>query len=340
MSANHEAHLLAEFPLSVVCGGLELQCIKTYNALREEGGDVELLDYHDPSQRIEILHIFGNPPSIYEVCQHGSRSRIIISAVCGSKGYKLLPNLAQRTLARMASVIREKTNYSRVRESFHLAETIICLNELEKHFIHKAYDIPLDRITIIPNGVEPHYHSGDPTLFTERHGLRDFVLFSGNIVARKNPLRLARALKRVGFPGVFIGGTLSSEQEYADAFAKEVANAENLLWIPRIHYQDPLLSSAYAAARVFCLPSESETQSLSALEAMATSTPLILADRPYAYQHPFEKALRCDPKSEESIGACVVKAYDNPAPYQVPLPEAFNWHEIARRIQDLYRSKS
>ena len=43
--------------------------------------------------------------------------------------------------------------------------------------------------------------------------------------------------------------------------------ATGVSWLGRLDHHDPLLASAYAAARVFALPSWFETPGLAALEA-------------------------------------------------------------------------
>src|SRR3989339_397680 len=76
--------ILAEFPLPIVLGGLEYQCLKTYDALKGIGAPIELLDYHNQEKVYDIIHIFGNPPSLYEICYFASQTKkIILSAVCG-----------------------------------------------------------------------------------------------------------------------------------------------------------------------------------------------------------------------------------------------------------------
>jgi len=330
--------LLAEFPLPIVCGGLELQCMKTYVALKKIGFPVELLDYYKQDKDFDILHIFGNPPSMYEICFHAVKTKkIIISAVCGMGKTSPFKTAIYKYFSKVASTVHEQTNYSRLHFIFHSVNHIICLNEHEKRFIHCRYEIPIEKLTIIPNGVEKYFFNASGKLFTKKYNISDFVLFTGNIVNRKNPLRLARVLSRMGQNGVFIGGVLDVEKEYAEKFHKIISASPNLLWIKGLTYNDPLLASAYAAAKVFCLPSFGETQSLSGLEAMASGTPIILGDLPYAYQPPFEKVIRCEVMNEDSIEDCVKMVLENPIKYSNLLSADYTWENIAKKVINIYK---
>jgi glycosyltransferase involved in cell wall biosynthesis len=331
------ARLLPMFPLSVVQGGLELQCLKTCAALQRAGVAAELLDYYDANDRFEILHLFGSSENFYDLCQHAAgKWPIVISAVSGAPSASRWRAPVWRAASELAAVVKLHTNYHRLRTVYHAASVVICLNALEAEFLQVTYSLSPANIEIIGNGVNEEYFRTDGEAFTRRYGVRDFVLFTGNIVRRKNPLRLARALLRMDYPGVFIGGVLAAEQTYADEFAAVVSQSPKLHWIRGLPHDDSLLASAYAAARIFCLPSNSETQSLSALEAMAAGKTIILGDQPYAYQHPFQDSLRCNLADENSIKTCLEKALADPAGYAVKLPESYSWTNVAKKIALVY----
>jgi len=326
------------FPLSVVQGGLELQCLKTCAALRRAGVAAELLDYCGADDQFDLLHLFGSTENFYDLCQHAAgKWPIVISAVSGAPSASRWRAPIWQTASELAAMVKLQTNYHRLRTVYHTASVVICLNPLEAEFLQVTYSLSPANIEIISNGVTEEYFRADGEAFTQRYGVKDFVLFTGNIVRRKNPLRLARALMKLDYPGVFIGGVLAAEQNYADEFAAVVSQSSKLHWIHSLSHDDPLLASAYAAARVFCLPSTSETQSLSALEAMAAGTPVILGDLPYARQNPFQHSLRCDPGDQSSIKLCLEKALADPTGCAVKLPESYSWTNVAKKIALIYK---
>ena len=134
-----------------------------------------------------------------------------------------------------------------------------------------------------------------------------------------------------------LAAVFPKEQEYAEAFATVLGNSPKLLWIRGLEHDDPLLASAYAAAQVFCLPSYSETQSISALEAMSTGTPVILGDITYAYQSPFERTLKCNPSDEAALSKCLKLAMNDPKLYSIKLSTKYTWQNIALQVTDVYK---
>jgi glycosyltransferase involved in cell wall biosynthesis len=338
-SPRLRVRLLPPLPLSIIYGGLELQCLRTGAALRQAGIAAELLDYSKADDDFDILHLVGASENFYNICLNAaSRWPIIATAVSGAPNAAWWRAPIWQTISQLARIVKLQTNYHRLRMVYNLAASIICNNELESQFVRATYGIARERIEIISNGVDESYFYADGNWFTEHYGIKDFVLYTGNIVRRKNPLQLARVLRELGVPGVFIGGTLHTDLHYAEAFAEVVTNAPNLCWIPGLQHDDPLLPSAYAAARVFCLPSTSETQSQSALEAMAAGKAIILGDFPYAYQKPFENSLRCNPAEMASVQTCLEKALNNPDKYSAKLPESYSWPNVGKQIAAVYKT--
>lgn len=332
------ARLLPMFPLSIVKGGLEIQCLKTCKALQQNGVAAELLDYYNAADQFDILHLFGSTENFYDIChQSVNKWPIIISSVSGAPNAMWWRAPIWMVASKLAAKVKLQTSYQRLRTVYSLASMVICLNELESQFLSITYGIPPQRLKVVNNGVGEEYFKADGRKFIQQYGIKDFVLFTGNIVQRKNPLLLARALRKLDHHGLFIGGVLAAEQHYADEFADVVDQSPNLHWIRGLSHDDPLLASAYAAARIFCLPSTSETQSLAALEAMAAGTPVILGDFPYAYQTPFEQALRCNPADSHSVSLCLEKALNNPSRYRVKLPETYSWINVAKKILQIYQ---
>lgn len=327
--------LLAEYPMPIVFGGAELQCLKTLEALKFKLDDVSLLDYNDKKDDFDLIHIFGNPPGIFDILNHIPKNKkIVVSAICGVQYYSYKGILKKKAISNIAKAFGQKTDYYRLYSIFQKADHIICLNSLEKNYISKNFDIAGIKISVLPNGVEKYFFNAAPKLFEEKYTVNNFILFTGNIVCRKNPLQLARAIKQSKLTAVFIGGIVSDEIDYAKEFESFVANSQNILWIRGIDYDDPILPSAYAAASAFCLPSDGETQSLSALEAMAAGTPVILGDLPYAYQEPFTDCFKCNPKDIQSIKNSINNAIASQK--KIKLSEEYTWENIAEKTIKIY----
>jgi len=328
-------------PLSITYGGFELQAIQTCQALQSLGIDAQLMDWNKPNDEFDILHLFGGSLHWYRVSSAAEKKcRIVITALGAPKRWKQpIYRWSGRTATFFSRILRQQTLYSYTYDTLRRAGCIICLNEFQCKFYQLAYDLSPEKMAMVPNGVPASRYNGDASLFVKRYGIHDYVLFTGNIVARKRPLQLARLLKRHGFTGVFIGGILNSESDraYAMEFEEAVKDAPNLLWIRGLAYDDPLLDSAYAGARVLCLPSIDESQPLSAMEAMAAGSPVILADLPYAHQAPFKHVVRCQPDDDQSLEKALKMILEAPDRYRTALPETYSWPNVAKEIVKVYQ---
>ena len=179
-------------------------------------------------------------------------------------------------------------------------------------------------------------YSTPASIFSDKFGLNGFALYVGNIIKRKNPLLLAECLNEMGLIGVFIGQQMSVEVEYGKMFKNLIERSPNLTWIPNLDYNDSVLSSAFSAAKVLCLPSEAETQPVVALEAMAAGTPVILGDYPYAYQTPFEEAFKVNPGRKEDLKTAILCATNQSQPAAIKLSSEYSWKMIAERLMTVY----
>src|SRR5207245_1548094 len=106
------------------------------------------------------------------------------------------------------------------------------------------------------------------------HGPDDFVLFVGRVEPRKNVLGLIRAVARMGVPLVVVGAPPAGHERYAEQCRR--AGLGFVRWLGAMEHDDPMLASAYAAARVFALPSWFETPGLAALEAALAGAAVVV----------------------------------------------------------------
>jgi len=330
--------ILPEYPLPILCGGIEIRSLRTLSALQSMNIDAQLINYFDRNQEFDILHLFGNPASWYEICYHIDKSKkIVISTVFGAEKMPSLKEvIAVSISSNVASLAHQKTDYLRLKYVFSRADHLICLNRLEMMYLMKKYNVPEGKISIINNAVKDSYFKSCPNDFTNKYNISDFVLYVGNITKRKNPLALAKVLQRIKLKGVFIGQSIGSEGDYHLKFKEVVDCSPNIIWIKGLPHDHPLLLSAYAAAKVFCLPSISETQPQSALEAMAAGNAIILGDFPYAYQTPFEEASKVNPDDIEAFTLEVKTLMNTKKNKELLLPKEYLWENVACKIGDVY----
>ena len=145
---------------------------------------------------------------------------------------------------------------------------VVTVSEFSRGELIELLDIPPDRITVVPGGVDERFHPrADAGAARTALGLtRPYVLCVASQTARKNLQALVPLADVIEV--VVAGG-------HRPQFARE-AGLEKLRHLGAV--PDELLPGLYAGAEAFALPSLYEGFGLPVLEAMACGTPVVAAD--------------------------------------------------------------
>lgn len=218
-----------------------------------------------------------------------------------------------------------------------LADHLIALGNREMERLWEA-GVPRRAYSLVRNGTDYARFSGaSGDAFEARYGVKDYVLCVGRLEVRKNQLMLAMALRGTGIPLVLIGQP--AEQEYVELIRR---HGENVIFIDHLPHDSDLLASAYAGAGAFCLPSWVEGAPLTALEAAAAGTPLVLSDRACEQEYFGDLARYVDPASVDSIREAVLAACrgaDGPGRREALrglVRERYTWEHTARQTLAAY----
>ena len=176
-----------------------------------------------------------------------------------------------------ASVWLEKTAYEN-------ADGVIATSHSMKTAVHNLYKVPLEKLRIIPNGIDVNQHK--PTLnpaLVASYGInpdKPFLLFVGRITRQKGIIHLINAIKYLlpGIQAVLCAGAPDTKEigeeiaEKVEKVRKETTNDVIWMeqWVPRAH-----LITLYSHAFVFVCPSIYEPFGIINLEAMACETPVV-----------------------------------------------------------------
>ena len=161
-------------------------------------------------------------------------------------------------------------------------------------------------IFVVQPGIENLFHQASSDLFTNKFGLKDFIISVGNIIPLKNQLNLIKALRDSNIPVVFIGA-MGKNNQYNKLFKRNLS--KNIIYLGKLNRE--MVASAFASARVGILISYSETTGRVNLEAGAAGAAVVCSDIPVNREYMKNYAYYCNPDSIKSIRNQVLKAFND-----------------------------
>lgn len=229
------------------------------------------------------------------------------------------------------------------------ARRIIAVSRATAADLTRIYRMPPEKITVIPEGVDPHFSQpvdGDQlrSLSRRYHLPRPFILTVGVRRPHKNLARLVEAFAAIApetaHDLVFVG---PADPRFPDEALQAVARHQLngrvhfLGWVPEAD-----LPGLYALATVVVLPSVIEGFGLPALEAMACGTPVLVADASALPEVVGEAGMRVDPYDVAALAEAMRKLLRD-GDLRRRLGQAgrqraamFTWQEAARQLLQVY----
>lgn len=313
-------------------GGREVQLCYTIRALSELGIEAEILT--PLTTKIgDVLHVFG-PEGYFADTARFARERQI-PVVTSTVWYLPLP-MWRVWLRRYWLTLRFRYP-KQTKKLFQRSNFLVCPSYAVQKRMAAFFGIDAKKFRLVPSaGVDERFVNATPQLFREYTGIReDFVLHVGVIHKRKNQLNLIRALKGTKFRMVFLGRWHSPE--YAARCKQEAG--EQAVFLDAVPHDDPLLPSAYAAARVVCIPSILDDFLIAGVEAGASGARLVLSNSWHPQELYGEYALYPNPFSPTDIRRCVEIAWEKPhdrEAQQEYFMKRYSWSCIAVQLKDVY----
>ena len=343
-NTNMRIGFLIPSSVKVINGGVRRQATETAHHLQNFGLSIQWIESVDDLNDVDLLHIFVTSP------EH--RSFLVEWKAYQRKTTKRIPIVLSPVFFSPKSVSRTKrkiqlerllhplllgyeSEYYFKSELCNLADFLVPNTLDEREQVHQLFDIPLNRMEVIHNGVEQRFLTADASLFQQSYGSEPFILFAGQAGStRKNVKKLLEVAPNLPARLVVIGD-LGSDVYSTEC--KKLMKEHQVLHIPNLDHDDPLLASAYAAANVFVLPSLFETPGIAAMEAALAGTQIAITERGGTREYFGNGASYLNPYSGKSIVEAIQEAFvrdDEKA--RNTISSRYTWEKVASDTLAVY----
>jgi glycosyltransferase involved in cell wall biosynthesis len=208
-----------------------------------------------------------------------------------------------------------------VPRSARRARRVLAISERTKADLVHCYALPPGKIVVTPLAADPAFRPG---------GARgDYLLLSGSIERRKNPLAAADAAREVGRTLVVVGP--ERDRALADELRARGADVRGFV------SKDELVRLTQEAAALL-FPTSHEGFGLPVAEAMACGTPVVAAPDPAVREVGGDAVAYAEPGQ---LAAALARVLADPEPWSragLERAATFSWERTARLTADAYRT--
>ena len=299
--------------------------------------------FEDSLADCRCLHLFGTAAEFLPVVESARRSgvKVVLSPESWQDDADRGPyprGWLQKTAAWFAKAGRGIFSRTPVwqRELYAAVDLLLPNSNVEAQQIARRFKLPLDRLRVIPHGVDPRLAEADPELFRQHAGVRDFVLYAGTIEPKNQQLGFLWAMKNVDVPVVILGDVAPQCEWYLDE-CRRVAGSQ-VQFLPRLAGNDPRMASAYAACGCLVVGSGVAAPERIALAAGASGTPLVLFEGGCGSEYFGQQAVYIRPDDVSGIRRGVQAALDRKRSKNLAehVCTYFSWKAVARALRDAY----
>ena len=253
--------------------------------------------------------------------------------------------------------------------AIEMADAVIAVSQDTKEDILRHFSIPSDKITVIPNGIDPQeYHRVHEPERLARFGIdleKPYLLFVGRITRQKGIIHLVRAIKHLRTDlQIVLCASSPDTPEIAKEMEEQLQEAKSkhpgVIWIAEM-VDLPTKRALYSHAALFCCPSVYEPFGIINLEAMACETAVIatavggikdaVSDGVTGILVPLQlkDGTMSEPADPEKFARDLAEQidilmHDNALREQMGKAgrqracDFFSWDNVARRTLDLYKT--
>lgn len=326
-------------------GGGEVQLLKTKEYLEKEGVSVTLFDtWKDKLTDFDILHVFGSVKDSLGLMEAAKALNVktALSTICWyswKSAWGTYGSPKERALALLRHGAKCFLPFipSMRKRMMQISDVLLPNSKSEAQQLRQFFGVSPEQIHVVPNGVDSHFAHADPAPFTDKYGLKDFVLCVGRIEPRKNQLNMVRALSGLDIPVVFIGAPVHKYQAYYDTCRKQAG--KNIHFLGALPHHSNLISSAYAACNTFLLASWLETPGLAALEAGLAGAKVVITKEGATTEYFGDFAAYVNPADLKNIRWVTTETYKRPNNSELKnhILRNYLWENTAKETLAAYR---
>ena len=316
------------FPL--VFGGFQSQVRRIYYSLLELGMDVtwyniietNLLDY-------DIIHIHSTLPELLSVARRAKQfgKKVVLTPMIGSRVHSNLFYSNCIKLSRIPGILPDiRITNSLIR----MSDFVIPLVKYEYDRLHEVFDVPYERMKVIPNGMDNGFF--ETTESDVQIPVKEYLLTIGRIEPNKNQLSLIRAAKKLGRSVIIVGEAGNGHSDYEKQCRKE-ANENVVFWGKE--FDKGVLRKLYKNAALTVIQSYSEILPLVTFESLSQKTPVLCTDQCGIYPEKFNGVFYTSP-DEKSLEKNLKIALSANCRDSINRDGIYTWNEIAQQHIDIY----
>ncbi|MDA0987336.1 MAG: glycosyltransferase [Bacteroidetes bacterium] len=330
-------------PVTMLSGGPKVQISQTSIELKKLGVDVKYFDQWKTTnlKEFDLVHLFAANIGTYHFARILKQQNIpfVVSPIIFSQRNNFtikLSNIFTNTIKNIKPGFY--SDFQIAEDICNWSKHILPNTSDELLLVQKGLNIPSDKITLIPNGVESKFLNGNKNLFKKKYKIENFLLNVGHIgPERKNIYRLLKAIENTNHKLVIIGRiSKDSSGEKCTNLAK---NNRNVLLIDSINHDSQLLQSAYSSCSAFVLPSLFETPGIAALEAALSGAPIVITEKGGTRDYFQNFAHYVNPLSTKNILGGINSALSGKQNDELKnhIKNNFLWSHVAKKTMDVYK---
>ena len=262
-------------------GGLQIHVLETLKSLKKIGVKADLFDpVNQKLSDYDLIHVFSSINGNNRIVEAAKEQNVpvVITPIIQTSDWSRSFSIRAAIIERLVGKITRwnlHTNYQEIKKSISNADHVFAGSIKEKDVIINTFEVKERDVSVVPIGVSDLFFNAEPLLFRKKHDYHNkFVLCAANISPYKNQLNIIKALNNSGLDVVLLGGVEEKHKNYLDECLKE--GGDKVHYFGSYEHDNPILTSAYAAAEVSILISQGENGPTVTYESLASGTPAVV----------------------------------------------------------------